>query len=239
MLSGLLPSSEGKPPAAGIDHPGAVPTPSREARPFSVFFSWGAGELQLEPDGKQMWQGKEERESGGFSGDGCRTGQSSVGGVGGGTGGRRSKGAPLHHGGLGGGDSKSSSQGTPPPASPPVISLREKGQVRSTWSPGEGPCESRVQLKGKCALNSTQGRRGFWTGISDLLRNWQEIRNQDTMSPLNCHPWPQTLDMFLQYQAYPMGHQACPGTARPRSPPLTPLACGPGDPCPLDCLGQF
>lgn len=127
----------------------------------------------------------------------------------------------------------------PPPASPPVISLREKGQVRSTWSPGEGPCESRVQLKGKCALNSTQGRRGFWTGISDLLRNWQEIRNQDTMSPLNCHPWPQTLDMFLQYQAYPMGHQACPGTARPRSPPSTPLACGPGDPCPLDCLGQF
>lgn len=72
MLSGLLPSSEGKPPAAGIDHPRAVPTPSREARPFSVFFSWGAGELQLEPDGKQMWQGKEERESGGFSGNGCQ-----------------------------------------------------------------------------------------------------------------------------------------------------------------------
>lgn len=32
-------------------------TPSREAEPFSVFFSWGAGRLQLEADGKQMCRG--------------------------------------------------------------------------------------------------------------------------------------------------------------------------------------
>lgn len=59
---------EGKHSAAGIDHPRAATTPRREAEPFSVFFSWGAGELQLEPDGKQMWQGRQERDMEGSQG---------------------------------------------------------------------------------------------------------------------------------------------------------------------------
>lgn len=42
-LSRRLPSAREKQSAAGIDHPRAIPTPHSEAKPISVFFSWGAG----------------------------------------------------------------------------------------------------------------------------------------------------------------------------------------------------
>lgn len=72
---------EGKQAAAGIDHPRAIPTPAVRQSPV-VFSSvggrasggWGT---QLEPDRKQMWQGRKEKGRGGFSGDGCPRGQSS------------------------------------------------------------------------------------------------------------------------------------------------------------------
>lgn len=102
----------------------------------------------------------------------------------------------------------------------------------------KGPWESRVQPKGECAPGPTRWERCVWPGVSDLLRNWQGIRNQDTVSPL-----PHALDMLLK-------HRASHWVIRPvlallgLSIPLDATrmwarACHSGDPCPPDRHGQL
>lgn len=101
----------------------------------------------------------------------------------------------------------------PPPA--PTRSWLWRSPPRSVSGgrrngPSERPCPCRAQQtvtpKGLCSYSDMVGHVFLDCGVSDLLRNCQGIRTQDTMCPLNCLPW--TPDVLLKHQAHPSGLDA-------------------------------